>query len=46
MNKEQIIDKIKLVFFLLLLLGIPILLVIFSEGGGSYGDQYDYLRCC
>lgn len=42
MNKHEILDKLKLAAFVLMLFGIPLTLAVL--GGGSSGDQYDHIR--
>lgn len=44
MDKDQIIDKIKLGAMILLLLGIPTFLVVFSDGSRSFDEPYDHIR--
>ena len=45
LNRENIIDKLKTVFFVLLILGTPLALTVLSiSEGGSGGVTEDYWR--
>ncbi len=45
LNRENIIDKLKTVFFVLLILGTPLTLTVLSiSGGGSGGVTEHYWR--
>ena len=40
LDREKIVDKLKMVLFILALIGMPIALAVFGGGGGGVTENY------